>query len=136
MSGVLVTPEFLQNVVGFATAANELMAKQASAETEIKTAAEKAVAALEKAGQLGGHKAEDLVAGIVAQPALALELITKMAEDAVVAKPAVEEKKKEKKAPAAEVPVAFGAAAEPEKAPKTASTSRESDDIWTKGFGF
>lgn len=142
MSGVLVTPEFLQKVVGFATAANELMAKQASAETELNTAAVKAVEALEKAGQLDGQKKEDLVAGIVAQPSLALELITKMAESSgkpFEAKPEVKpevkaEDKKKAKAPAAEVPVAFGAA-DKEASTKKAG-SRESDDIWTKGFGF
>lgn len=143
MSGVQVTPEFLQNVVGFATATNELMAKQASAEVELKKAAEAAVVALEKAGSLGNSKKEDLVAGIVAQPALALELVTKLAEEKIAKFEKKPEAKKEE-APAAigekktDAPVELGAAAEGEKeaSKKGSSDSRESDDIWNKGFNF
>ena len=131
MSLNLATPDFLQKVVGLAAASNAMMEKSAAERVELRKAAEVAVTALEKAGKLGNFKKAEVIDGIVAKPAVALELLQKLAEEVPPALKKEQEKKKE------ETPAAMGAAAEDEKEKKSAHGNgvRESDEIWDKGMG-
>lgn len=134
MSLNLATPDFLQKVVGLAAASNAMMEKSAADRAELRKAAEVAVTALEKAGKLGNFKKAEVIDGIVAKPAVALELLQKMAEEIPAFLKDKEEKAKDKKE---EVPAVMGAAAEDEKEKKSAHGAgvRESDEIWDKGMG-
>jgi hypothetical protein len=131
MNPILATPDFLQKVVGLAAATNAVMEKSAADRAELRKAAEVAVNALEKAGKLGQFKKAEVIDGIVAKPAVALELLQKLAEDTKV------EGKKEEGKEKKEEPAPMGAAAESEKEKKSAHGAgvRESDEIWDKGFG-
>jgi len=134
MSLNLATPDFLQKVVGLAAASNALMEKSAADSAELRKAAEVAVAALENAGKLGQFKKAEVIDGIVAKPAVALELLQKLAEEIPAA---LKEHVKEKKEGKEEAPAVMGAAAEPEKEKTSAHGAgvRESDEIWDKGMG-
>ena len=138
MTPILVAPEFLQKVVGFAEATNAVLEKSAADREVIRKAASVAVDALEKANLLKGQKKADVVEGIVTQPHLALELLAKVAEE-TTAKPKVEQPAATKVAQDNK-PVAMGAPAESEKSAKKSGAagdgSRESDDIWDRGFNF
>lgn len=131
MTPILVAPEFLQKVVGFAEATNAVLEKSAADREVLRKAASVAVDALDRAKLLKGQKKADVVEGIVAQPHLALELLAKVAEETTatkVAAPAVVADTK---------PIAMGAPAESEKkSGAVGDGSRESDDVWDRGFNF
>lgn len=136
---VAVTKEFLQKVVGFAEASNAMMKQAEESRASIRTAAEGAVDVLEKAGMLGGHDKQKLIDGIVNKPEMAVKLAAAIA---------TEYEKKAKAAPAAPAQdkaeadvkaASIGAPAEPEKGAKpaqTGKTTRESDEVWNRGFNF
>ncbi len=131
-----VTPEFLQKVIGFAEATNSLIKASEDQKAAITKVASAAVNALVKAGYAKDQKPESLAAGFANQPALAVELVQKLAEDIVQLKTASK----------TEVASTVGAAAESENATqrskethasKSAAVAgkKESDLVWERGFG-
>lgn len=123
MEKVAMPKHFLQRVVGFIKA-SELAVQEASSHTseqappteELRKKAEKAVSLLAKRGHIEPHLAQHAAEGLAANPASALDLVTKLA----AATPTKAELDKVGSADTSET--------------KTKQTKKESDVIWESHF--
>lgn len=129
MSNVKQTPDFVSRLVGFTKVANKLMERQDTQEKAIKAASRDAVKALIASGHAKQAEAKQLVAGFAKNPAAAVELVTKLAEEVCTSK---KEKAKLAKNKSTTEPVSMGGPAE--EPVKKASSEKESDSVWEKGF--
>jgi len=117
MSNFLVPDEVLSKAVNLAATTQAILNKQAAMEQRMAKAAMPAVSALVKRGFAEPHMAQNIVVGMVKNPELAFETITKLASNMRKANDVV----------------TLGG---PDMS-KSASVNerKESDSIWDRGFG-
>jgi DNA-directed RNA polymerase subunit F len=133
--------DFLQKVVGFAEATNQMMKKAEDQRSVIRKEAEAAYETLKEAGKVDGDDKDAVIEGFVAHPEMALKLAAAAVKEAGNVEVEVEAevstaKKKAEESEGEDQGLAIGGADEEGKEAHVRPASRESDEVWEKGFGF
>ena len=132
-NNVSMPAETVQNIIGFVEVNKDLLEKSAAQQEALREAASKTVDELVKRSFVEEGQREAVIEGFIEDPTKAMDIITKFAEDLTEAHEKQAQAVKEAQE-ASERTQPIGTPDIPETT-KSASASRESDDLWNKGFG-